>query len=209
MSSNYNSNDPKLDVKDDEKHLLLDHSYDGIQELNHPLPSWWNVIFYTSCAFAAGYFVYYQLLGGASLRQEFTVSYGKILEAQAEFKKANSRFNFKHYNAIVADDGVKKGAAVFETNCLACHAEGGKGDIGPNLTDDHWVVAKGTPETVYNVVFNGSEENGMPAWAELLPKDEVYQAVAYVASLKNTFVKGGKEPQGEKIDETAETVVEK
>ncbi len=209
MSTNPHDPNSKLDVKDDEKHLLLDHSYDGIHELNHPLPSWWNAIFYTCCAFATGYFVYYQFLGGATLRQEFAQSYAKVLVAQAEFKKANSAFNQEHYKAIVADGGVKKGAVVYEANCEACHSEKGKGDIGPNLTDDHWLLAKGTPETVYNVVFNGSEENGMPAWAELLAKDEIYQAVAYVATLKNTFAKGGKEPQGDKVVETVETVVEK
>lgn len=196
-----NNNDQKLDVKPDEQHLLLDHNYDGIQELNHPLPNWWNVIFYTSVAFSVGYFIYYQMMSGPSLRDEFKVSHQKVLSAQAEFKRINSAFNLDQYNAIVTDDGVNKGAVVFETNCVACHAEKGKGDIGPNLTDAHWLVAKGTPDTIYNVVFNGSEENGMPAWAELLPKEEIYQAVAYVSSLKNTNQPGGKEPQGEKIEE--------
>jgi mono/diheme cytochrome c family protein len=41
----------------------------------------------------------------------------------------------------------------------------------------------------------------MPAWAEILSKDEIYQAVAYVSTFKNTFVKGGKEPQGVKIED--------
>jgi cytochrome c oxidase cbb3-type subunit 3 len=199
MSQNKNE-ETKLEVKPDEQHLLLDHSYDGIQELNHPLPKWWNVIFYTCCVFAAGYFTYYQLMKGPSLRDEFKVSYEKVLAAQAEFKKKNSAFNVDHYNAIIADEGVKKGAEVFVNNCLPCHAENGKGDIGPNLTDDHWLVAKSTPDTIYNVVFSGSEANGMPAWAEVLSKDEIYQAAAYVSSLKNTFVKG-KTPEGEKIVE--------
>jgi cytochrome c oxidase cbb3-type subunit 3 len=204
----YNNKETKLDVKEDEKHLLLDHDYDGIQELNHPLPSWWNVIFYTCCAFSVGYAVYYQLLNGPSLRDEFKDSHSKVLAAQAEFKRINSAFNMDHYNGIVADDGVNKGAVVYENNCLACHNEKARGDIGPNLTDDHWLIAKSTPETIYGVVFNGSEENGMPAWAELLTKDEIYQAVAYVSTLKNTFQAGGKEPQGEKVVE-AEAIVEK
>jgi cytochrome c oxidase cbb3-type subunit III len=199
MSQN-NKEETKLEVKPDEQHLLLDHDYDGIQELNHPLPKWWNVIFYTCCAFAVGYFAYYQLMKGPTLRDEFKVSYEKVLAAQAEFKRLNSAFNQEHYNAIVADDGIKKGEEVFVNNCLPCHAEKGAGDIGPNLTDDHWLVAKSTPDTIYNVVFNGSEANGMPAWAEVMTKDEIYQATAYVSSLKNTFLKG-KGPEGEKIVE--------
>lgn len=194
------SQETKLHVEADEQHLLLDHAYDNIQELNHPLPSWWNFIFLICCIFSGGYFVYYQFMGGPSLRDEFNQEYARIVAVQEEFRKQNSAFNQEHYAAIVADDGVNKGQVVFENNCLPCHAEKGAGDIGPNLTDDHWLVAKSTPDTIYGVVFNGSEENGMPAWAELLTKDEIYQAVAYVSSLKNTFVKG-KEPQGEKIED--------
>jgi cytochrome c oxidase cbb3-type subunit 3 len=206
--STQNNND-KLHVMENEKNLLIDHNYDGIQELNHPLPNWWNIIFYLSCAFGAGYFVYYQFLGGPTLRHEFTAHYAQVRQKQAEFKRINSSFNQHQYKEIVTQDGVNHGKVVFENNCQACHHENGKGDIGPNLTDDHWIVAKGTPETVYQVVFIGSEENGMPAWAELLQRDEIYQAVAYVMSLKNTFVKGGKEPQGIKIVEESGAKVEK
>lgn len=191
----------KLDVKPDEEHLLLDHSYDGIQELNHPLPSWWNIIFYTAIIYSTGYFIYYQLMSGPTLRDEFKVHYGKVMTAQAEFKRINSAFNLNHYNGIVADDGINKGKVVFENNCMPCHNENARGDIGPNLTDEYWLIAKSTPETIYGVVFTGSEDNGMPAWAELLQKDEIYQAVAYVSSLKNTRQKGGKAPQGEKIED--------
>jgi cytochrome c oxidase cbb3-type subunit 3 len=190
-----------LEILEDERHLLLEHSYDGIQELNHPLPGWWNFIFYAAIVYSAGYFVYYQFLSGPSLREEFMTSHAKILAAQAEYKKINSAFKLDEYNQILADDGVKKGAIVFENNCLPCHNENAKGDVGPNLTDEYWLLAKGTPETIYNVAFNGSEENGMPAWSELLPKEEILQAVAYVSSLKNTHQKGGKAPQGIKVEE--------
>lgn len=190
----------KLLVHEDEKHLLLDHSYDNIQELNHPLPNWWNTIFIVSTVYAIGYFAYYQYMGGPSLKEEFKKDFSEVAAVRDHFKKQNEIFNPDHYQAIVADDGLNKGKAVYELNCMPCHMERGAGDVGPNLTDDHWIVAKGTPETVYQVVFSGSEENGMPAWGQLIAKDEVYQAVAYVMSLKNTFVKG-KEPQGEKIEE--------
>lgn len=191
----------KLDVKPDEEHLLLDHDYDGIQELNHPLPSWWNVIFYVAIVYSLGYFAYYQLMKGPTLRDEFKVTYGKVQAMQAEFKRLNGMFKLEDYQAILADDGVKKGAVVYETNCLPCHAEGGRGDVGPNLTDEYWLLAKGSPETVYDVVFHGSEANGMPIWSEMISKEEIYQAVAYVMTLKNTHHKEGKEPQGEKVVE--------
>jgi cytochrome c oxidase cbb3-type subunit 3 len=200
MNNSKNEND-KLHVEPDEKHLLLDHNYDGIQELNHPLPSWWNFIFYAAIIYSVGYFIYYQVMGGPSLRQEFDKDYANLVLVQAEYKKMNSAFKPEAYAAVANQEGIKKGAEVYEINCLPCHAEQGRGDIGPNLTDRHWVVAKSTPETIYNVIFNGSEENGMPPWGDVLTSDEIYQAVSYVSSLKNTNHKAGKEPQGPIIED--------
>ena len=200
MSENQNT-DEKLIVKSDEQHLLLDHNYDGIQELNHPLPNWWNGIFFISFLFAVGYFAYYQLMDGPSLKDEFNSDYAKIAAVREQFRLANAEFKQQIYDKILAEDGVNKGKAVYELNCLPCHMEQGRGDVGPNLTDDHWLLAKGTPETIYPVVFNGSVDNGMPAWGEMISSEEIYQAVAYVMTFHNTFVKDGKEPQGEKISE--------
>jgi len=191
----------KLEVLADEQHLLLDHDYDGIQELNHPLPNWWNMIFLVCCIQGIGYWAYYSFMGGPTLKDEFNRDHAHIVAMQEEFKRQNSAFKQEYYDQMVASDGLNKGAEVYELNCLPCHAENGRGDIGPNLTDKHWLIAKGTPETLYQVVFNGSEENGMPAWSELISQDEIYQAVIYVNSLKNTFAKDGKEPEGESIEE--------
>ncbi len=192
--------DTELDVKPDEQHILIDHSYDGIQELNHPLPSWWNVIFWGAIAYSTGYFVYYQFLDGPTLREEFNKDFAVISAAQLEFKKANQLFRPELYAAVANAEGIKKGKEVYELNCLPCHSDNGRGDVGPNLTDKHWVKARGTPETIYDVVYNGSEENGMPVWSEMISKDEIYQAVAYVSSLRHTFQKG-KAPEGELIEE--------
>ncbi len=190
----------KLDVKEDEKHLLIDHAYDDIQELNHPLPSWWNTILGISFVFSVGYFVYYQFMGGPTLKEEFNKDFKIIMAKQAEYRKRESGFNQEYYAKVIAEKGAERGKEVYEINCLPCHAENGIGDVGPNLTDDHWLVAKGTPDTVYSVIFNGSEANGMPIWSEMITKDEIYQTVAYVMTFRNTFRKG-KEPQGVKIAE--------
>ena len=198
---NQENEENKLHVEPDEKHLLLDHNYDGIQELNHPLPSWWNFIWFTSIIYAIGYFIFYQIMGGPSLREEFKKDYAKVLVIQDEYKKQNSAYKPERYAAAANVEGVQKGHEIFEMNCLPCHAEKGRGDIGPNLTDKHWLVAKSTPETIYNIAFNGSEANGMPPWGDVLTSEELYFAVAYVSSLKNTFQKGGKAPQGEIIEE--------
>lgn len=199
--NNIGNDKDKLHIEADEKHLLLDHNYDGIQELNHPLPSWWNLILFVTVIYSLGYFTYYQIMGGPSLKEEFKKDHAKVLILQEEYKKLNSAYKPERYAAIANPDGIKKGMEVFEMNCLPCHAENGRGDIGPNLTDKYWIIAKSTPETIYNVAFNGSEANGMPPWGDVLTSEELYFTVAYVSSLKNSHQKGGKAPQGEIIEE--------
>lgn len=190
-----------LHVEENEKHLLLDHSYDGIQELNHPLPSWWQFTFYGAIVFSTIYFVYYQFMGGPSLRDEFNKDYAIIVSSQAEFKKKEGIFNPDLYVKHSTPAEIKKGEEVFNNNCVACHLEKGRGDIGPNLSDEYWLWAKGTPETIYPVVFNGVPENGMPVWSEAISIEEIYQVVAYVQTLHNSHQPEGKAPQGNKVDE--------
>ncbi|MBY0415212.1 MAG: c-type cytochrome [Bdellovibrionales bacterium] len=193
-------NETKLHIEENEKHLLIDHNYDGIQELNHPLPSWWQFTFYGAIIFSTAYFVYYSFMNGPSLRDEFNKDYAVIVAAQADFKKKEGLFNPEIFSSFNTAEGIKKGEEIFTNNCVACHLEKGKGDIGPNLTDEYWLWAKGTPETIYPVVFNGVVENGMPNWSEVLSRDEIYQVVAYVQTLHHTHQPGGKDPQGNKVD---------
>lgn len=193
------SNKTNIHLEEGEKELLLDHAYDGIQELNNPLPSWWRFTFYAGIIFGTFYIIFF-FLGAPTLRDEFAIEHQNILDLQAQFKQKSGMFDEVKYQAIFKDDGINKGKVVFETNCVACHKEKGAGDIGPNLTDEYWLRAKGTPETIYPVVFNGVPENGMPTWSETLSEEELYQAVAYVQSLHLTNVAGGKEPQGNKVE---------
>jgi len=191
-------------VEKDEQHLLLDHNYDGIHELDNPLPSWWQITFYGCFVFGILYWVYYTLMGGPNLRDEFNKDYAVVAAKHEEMKKTQGAFDLAKYDAIVAADGVNKGKLVFETNCVSCHKDKGAGDIGPNLTDEYWLWAKGTAETIYPTVFNGVPQNGMPTWGGVLSDDEIYQAVAYVQSLHHTKVAGGKAPQGTKYNDTPE-----
>ena len=201
MELNMNDNKSGLHVKENEKHILMDHSYDGIQELNNPLPSWWKLTFYLGIIFAIFYFILYQIMGAPTLRDEFKQEWAAIQSLQEKFNRLNGNFEEAKYLAIVKNDGVKKGQVVFETNCIPCHKEKGIGDIGPNLTDEYWLWAKGTPATIYPVVFNGVPQNGMPTWSASLSNEEIYEVVSYVQTLHNTHQPGGKAPQGKKVDD--------
>ena len=93
---------------------------------------------------------------------------------------------------------VSKGKEIFAANCAVCHKPDGSGLIGPNLTDDHWIYG-GAPDKIYRTVSNGAA-NGMPAWGPQLGQERVEDAVAYVLTLKNTNVAGGKAAQGDIVE---------
>ncbi|MCO4793394.1 MAG: c-type cytochrome [Bacteriovoracaceae bacterium] len=187
-------------ILDDEKALVLDHDYDGIQELDHPLPSWWIATFVGTVVFGVLYGMYYLWAGGLTLEEEYAQDMLKINKAKAELASKVDVFDQKAYSTWTTKVGLAKGAEVFEENCMTCHEENGKGDIGPNLTDEYWLLSDGTAESVYSIVNKGNEDNGMPAWGEVISKDEMYAATAYVMSIQGFEHKSGaKEPQGKKI----------
>jgi cytochrome c oxidase cbb3-type subunit 3 len=189
-------------LNEEERTLLLDHNYDGIEEFDYPLPTWWTATFVGTVIFAIAYFFFYEIADGPSLAEEFKRDWAKVSAVRAEMRKKSGDFSLDSYNSWVAsNDGVNKGKEIFDENCMSCHEDGGKGDIGPNLTDKHWLnVKEVSPEAIYSFVRTGNEDNGMPAWADTLSKEELYSVVSYVLSLRNTFVPGGKEAQGEIIE---------
>lgn len=192
----------KVIITNDEKNLVLDHNYDGIHELNHPLPNWWVGIWVICIVFSIPYFMYYHMAGGDGIRANFKKDLAQLKELKAaELSKLNV-FDLDHYNSWVqANDGVAKGEQVFQENCLSCHAEGGAGDIGPNLADKNWIYAKDRiASEIFPIVRDGREDNGMPVWSEVLSKEDMYAAVAYIISLKGSSPANPKEAQGELIE---------
>lgn len=190
------SSEQKLSPEDKAK--LLDHNYDGIQELDYPLPKWWLATFYITIIFAIPYGIYYIWGGGPSLRDEHQKNMAVITQLKEEEIKKASAFDQTYLDTIIKEDGVNKGKIVFETNCVSCHKDGGIGDIGPNLTDSFWIHGGGHPPDLFQVIFNGVEEKGMPIWKDMISKEEIYQAISYVHTLRNLNLKG-KASQGIEI----------
>lgn len=81
-----------------------------------------------------------------------------------------------------ADGKLEMGKAVFANNCVTCHAEGGKGNVGPNLTDAKFIHGS-EPKDVLAVVRDGHPQKQMPAWGKLLNDAQLDAVVAYVVSL--------------------------
>ncbi|MEM9194352.1 MAG: c-type cytochrome, partial [Myxococcota bacterium] len=104
--------------------------------------------------------------------------------------------------AMAADSSaVAMGADIFAANCVVCHNARGEGNIGPNLTDDHWFHG-GSPLNIHGTIANGVLDTnspgggGMPQWDGILGGQGTMRVTAYVLSIQNTFVEG-KAAQGE------------
>ncbi|MCR9203203.1 MAG: c-type cytochrome [Halobacteriovoraceae bacterium] len=187
-------------LNESEQKLLLDHNYDGIEEFDYPLPQWWVWTFIGGAVFAVLYIYFYNFAGAPSLEEEFKREMAKIETVRKEQRKLTGNFDLADFQNWQKGENVPQMAAtVYEENCLSCHEEGGKGDIGPNLTDSYWVNFEKDPEPVdfYAFIRVGNEDNGMPAWADMLSKEELYAAVHFVLNLKGKNIPG-KEPQGKK-----------
>lgn len=184
-------------MKDNEKDLLLDHDYDGIQELDHPLPMWWLFTFYGAIVFAIGYYVFYTFMDGPTLKEEYKKEMAVHVKKQQAYREKISDFDDdKFSNYIRNEELVAYGQEIFEMNCVSCHKAEGLGDIGPNLADNYWLYAEGTPDTVFEFILQGNPEGGMPSWVDKLEEDDLYALTSYIMSLQGTN-KSGKEPQGE------------
>ncbi len=187
-------------INEEEEKLLLDHNYDGIEEFDYPLPAWWVWTFIGGIVFAAGYIYFYNYAGAPSLKDEFKQEMAAIEKVREEQRKLTGNFDEADFKTWQQGENVDQlAASVYEENCLSCHEEKGKGDIGPNLTDAYWINVQDTnPGTLYGFILRGNEDNGMPAWEDMLSKEELYAAVHFVLSVKGTNIPG-KEPQGEKL----------
>lgn len=195
------NNNQKVILLEGEKEKLLDHNYDGIHELDYPLPRWWIIIFVVCVIHSAMYFAYYHLAGAPGLKEVYkTESVTWAMKNKAsQTVNGPAGFTEDELNAVLAADGVTKGLATYQSTCLSCHGEGGKGGIGPNLADNFWINGKGTGADIHKAITDGIPAKGMPAWGATLGPQVVYELTAYVQSLKGTNPPEAKAPQGEEV----------
>ena len=175
---------------DKKKPKVLDHEFDGIKELDNPVPKWFSFIFYGTILFAAIYLFYYQIYsGGNNLKNEYLASVGKT-------PINNSGGNDFDYSQKLTDkDLIENGKQVFNSNCASCHGMHGQGGVGPNLTDDYWLV-ENTYKGVEKVIDEGVPDKGMPGWKTILGDKKIQALVVYIASLQGTNPPDAKKPEG-------------
>lgn len=163
---------------------LIEHSYDGIQEYDNPMPAWWVTIFWLTIIFAAVY--YLNVIGIGSGKGRIAEYDAAMAAAAAEHPVVASTVTPEQLLAMAADPkAVEEGKEVFAKNCAACHAADGGGLIGPNLTDDAWIHG-GTIDKIHATIVAGVLAKGMPAWGQMLKPEDVDQVTAYVWSLHGT-----------------------
>lgn len=179
------------------------HEWDGIKELNNPLPRWWVWTFYATIVWAIGYAILYPAwplinsatsgVLGYSSRQELSRTLDEVAGEQAERVAAVAD---KPLADILADEELRRfaasaGAAAFKVNCSQCHGSGAEGSAGyPNLNDDEWLWG-GDIDSIHQTIahgvrFAGDDEtrySEMPAFGDMLDRDQVRQAAAFVVSL--------------------------
>lgn len=173
---------------------LTNHSYDGIQEYDNPLPNWWLVTFFGAIIFAFIYWVHFNIGGGDTQINELTFEMNQ-LPKQKEKLWAEADFA-NHLN----DEQFKlNGAMVYSGKCASCHAPDGGGLIGPNLTDRAWKSGQGKTSDIANIVSKGVVEKGMPAWGTILSEDELKQVSVFVHTLQGKSPKNPKAAEGVEV----------
>ena len=176
------------------------HTWDGIKELNNPLPRWWLWCFYITIIWGVGYSIAYPawpMISGAttgllgySTRGEVAQDIARFEEANADISAqlASADLNTLLENEELARFATSAGGAVFRNNCSQCHGSGAAGALGyPNLLDDDWLWG-GDFENIAYTVRHGirNEEDWdaryseMTAYDEIFSNEEVDQVVQYV-----------------------------
>lgn len=193
---------------DDKSVLLEDHDYDGIRELDNPLPPWWLYLFYGTLLFGAVYMVRFHVLDGPTQYEEFE---SKMALAQSEIEQYQARLPQEKDLVISEDEAMlTAGKKIFTMYCQVCHRPDGGGSIGPNLTDAYWILG-GTLNDVYDVISNGGRPGkGMVAWKNSLSKTQIEEVSNYIMSLQGTNPPNPKAPQGEEfiIETTPGTAID-
>jgi len=179
------------------------HSFDGIEELNNPLPRWWLWCFYLTIFWGVLYVIAYPawpLVSGATSGLLGWSTRAEVAEAIKEHEAQNeglvsqlleTDLETLDPNSDLHRYGVARGGAVFRAQCSQCHGSGAAGGIGyPNLLDDDWLWGGSREAIAYTVrhgIRNETDPDArfsqMPAFGELLETPEIEAMVEYVLSL--------------------------
>lgn len=188
----------KTESLDNEDQLLLDHDYDGIKELDNNLPPWWVYLFYACIIFGVVYMVRFEVLGADNQEMELKKEVAQAKIDIAEYMKtAPDMMDEKTVTLLTDPADLAAGKEIFTTNCAACHRADAGGQIGPNLTDDKWILGGGIKNVFHTLVNGGRDGKGMISWKGTLKPKEMQKVASYILSLKGSNPPDAKAPEGE------------
>ncbi|NVJ63055.1 MAG: c-type cytochrome [Flavobacteriaceae bacterium] len=185
-----------------EETIIIDHDFDGIKELDNNLPPWWIYLFYATIVFAIIYHIRFDFIKKYTQAEEYEMEVAAAEIAIAEYKKtAKDLVDASTVELMTDAADLAAGKQIFDTNCVACHMADGGGGIGPNLTDQHWILGGGIKNVFSTVSEGGRDGKGMVAWKQILKPAEIAQVASYVISLGGTSPANPKEAEGELWEE--------
>lgn len=172
------------------------HNYDGIEELDNPLPAWWFWKFILLVIFGLGYLIYYPGLGNfkgvgnwtsaSELKQDILANEAKFAPLYAKYR------DIKVEDMHLEVDAMKMGQRLFANNCAICHGSTATGGEGfPNLTDKVWLWG-GKGADIETTIAHGRTAT-MPAHGATYSEEQVWDLISYVVSL------GGKAQDADKV----------
>ncbi|PKP31134.1 MAG: cytochrome c class i, partial [Bacteroidetes bacterium HGW-Bacteroidetes-17] len=175
--------------------LLSGHDYDGIQELNNPMPKWWLWLFYLTIVFAAIYYVRYEVMyTGISQAEEYE---NEMSEAARIMDSQRTKVLDETNVAVLTDEaGLAEGKAIYDKLCLVCHLSNGEGLVGPNLTDEYWIHG-GSIGDIFKIIKIGNPSMGMISWKDQLTPVQIQQVASFIYHFEGTNPPNQKAAQGE------------
>jgi cytochrome c oxidase cbb3-type subunit III len=188
------------------------HAWDGIKELNTPLPRWWVITFYLCIVWAVGYWIVYPAwplissntkgVLGYSSRADLAVELANLEKIRGDKMAAlgtASLADIEKDPSLLAMARAR-GKTVFGDNCAACHGTGATGSKGfPNLNDDDWLWG-GTLDQIAQTIRYGARsgnpqahEGQMLAFGKdgMLKPDQIITVANYVRSLSGLPTRQG------------------
>ena len=186
-------------------HETMGHDFDGIEELNTPMPRWWLTTFYITIVWGIAYTIAYPAWPMISGATAGLLGYSTRAEVAAQIEEhaaANSELvaqlldvdltNFDPQSDLHRY-AVARGGAVFRAQCSQCHGSGAAGAVGyPNLLDNDWLWGGSLDQIAYTVrhgIRNETDGDAlwseMPAFGELLEKEEIALLADFIPTMAN------------------------
>jgi cytochrome c oxidase cbb3-type subunit 3 len=154
-------------------------------------------MFYATIIFGVVYLARFHIFNDYTQNMEYEQEVAEAQIAIEEYKKtAKGLVDANTVELLTEASEIKAGEAIYTANCVACHMPDGGGGIGPNLTDEYWILGGGIKNVFHTISEGGRDGKGMIAWKQTLKPAEIAQVASFILSEFN-----GKTPANPKAAE--------